>query len=244
MKKPRKKYQPKSRMKRQPKPPMFHEPKVSDATAEDMIASTATWPIELLIEAGKHLHEGRKVMPISEEDAPKGTSYDNRVGITYAPLDFSKSVTSTEYPEDDIEAEPIHRNFLIHVKALPRRIGTTEVSKEASSSCKRCYGVGKWKVTRMQEIGRDPSGKLMQACEFEITCQCAESNYKRNHKQFLIDSQLGEWIALENLEVMKAEEKQDVGSQPSDSVVPDPQDPGRPRDSAAPSEAVEPPRPE
>jgi hypothetical protein len=231
-------------MKRQPKQPVFHEPKVAEATAEDMVASTATWPIELLIEAGKHLHEGRKVAPIAEDEAPKDTPYDNRVGITYAPLDFSKSVTSIEHPEDP-EAEPIRRNFLIHVKALPRRIGTTEVAKEARGSCKRCYGVGKWKVTRMQEVGREHSGKLMQQTEFEVTCRCAEDNYKKNHKQFLIDSQLGEWIALEGLEITKVEEKQDAGLQPTDPVVPNPQDPGRPDNAPVPEgQAVESPRSE
>lgn len=226
-KKPRKKYQPKRRMKKQPEQ-KFHDPKIEDTTVEKLLEKTGNWPVQMLIDVGQKLHEGRKVMPIPEDEAPPDTPYDNRIGISYAPLDL------------------VTNGF--HIKATPRRIGTREVGGFADSSCRRCHGVGYWKVTRMTEIGRNNGVKLMNPCEYEVTCRCAEESFKKKNTHFLIDSQLGEWIALDALEITNATvEETNAGPQSTDPVVQHPEDPGRSQDPAqepGPKQEVEPPRPE
>ena len=197
-KRPHKPYVPKHIMKKRPIHPLRNVPG-EDLTAEKLLENTGNWPDRLLIEVGQKLHEGRKIMPLSEDEAP-GVSYDKRTGITYAPLDIESCG--------------------FHIKALPRRIGTDEVASHAKSSCRHCFGVGKWKVRRTMEIGRNNGAKLMNPVEYELTCRCAEKKYKQLHKQFLVDSQLGEWISLDALEITKAETpKVQDGPKPTDSIV-------------------------
>ncbi len=147
--------------------------------------STANWTDHMLIDVGQALHKGRKVESILEEDAPKDATYDDRIGITYEPV--------------DIESDGFR--FV----ATPRRIGTTEVAEYAKPSCNRCHGVGKSKITKTASIGDDNLGrKIMQPVEYERTCPCAEKVYQAKNKNFLIDSQFDEWIALDGLEITKA----------------------------------------
>ena len=220
-KKPRKKYKPKRLVQKKPQQNL-HDPKVEDTTVEMLLEKTGNWPIQMLIDTGQKLHEGRQVMPIPESEAPPDTPYDNRTGISYTPLDV---VTCG-----------------FHIKALPRRIGTREVACYAKSSCRRCKGVGHGKVTRMAEIGRNNGAKMMQPCEYEVTCRCAEENFKKKNPRFLIDSQLGEWISLDAIEITKVTmEETDARPQPTDPVVQHPEDPGCPDDSpASGGQAVEP----
>ncbi len=153
-------------------------------TVESLFEKTGNWPDKMLIDVGEAMHRGRTIEPILEEEAPEGSTYDDRVGIQYAPLEVDTCG--------------------FHLTAKPRRIGVREVASHAKSSCKRCNGVGRWKVTRQQEQGRDNIGqKIMQPVEYEQACSCAESRYKKEHKNFLADTQLGEWIALDELEITK-----------------------------------------
>lgn len=173
--------------KKHPQMRRLPQPSTSDIpepTVESLLATTHNWTEKMLVEVGAALHRGRKVEPVMEDEAPSDATYDDRAGITYEPI--------------TVEAD----GFLI--KAKPRRIGTTEVAKYAKPSCKSCHGLGKWKITGTQSIGRNKNGvKIMQPTEYEANCRCAENEYKAKNKQFLIDSQLGEWIALDDLEIEK-----------------------------------------
>jgi hypothetical protein len=173
-------------------------------TIEQLLEETGNWPDVMLIDIGQELHRTRKVEPVMEDEAPEGASYDELVGITYAPL-----VVETN-------------GFT--VTATPRRIGTDEVAKFAKSSCKRCYSVGKWKVHGTRSIGKNKRGlPIMQPTEYVANCPCAEAAYKKANKHFLIDSQLGEWIALEDLKIEKAFKitVEGLGDGTSKTVVPE-----------------------
>ena len=147
----------------------------------------------MLVDVGAELHKGRTTEPNEA-----GETYDECVGISYALLD----VESCGF----------------RVSALPRRIGVREVAAYANGSCKRCHGLGYWNVERRVQTGMDEAGcKIMQDVAYEQSCGCAEKRYKDEHRLFLIDSQLGEWIGLDNLNVTKSGEvalgqltKQDV----------------------------------
>lgn len=153
-------------------------------TVESLFEKTGNWPDKMLIDVGEAMHRGRTIEPILEEEAPEGSTYDDRIGIQYAPLKIETCG--------------------FHITAKLRRIGVGEVATYAKSSCRVCKGIGRWKVTRMQEHGRDDIGrKIMQPVEYEQACSCAESRYKKKHKNFLVDTQLGEWIALDELEITK-----------------------------------------
>jgi hypothetical protein len=142
-----------------------------------LLERTAAWPERMLLDVGAALHEGRTAEP--NED---GEDYDACVGISYAPL----SVESCGY----------------RVVALPRRIGVREVARYAKPSCRRCHGLGYWAVERRVQAGTDESGcKVMQDIAYEQSCDCADKHFKQQHGQFLIDSQLGEWIALDRLSI-------------------------------------------
>jgi hypothetical protein len=131
----------------------------------------------MLVDVGAALHEGRTTAPTQD-----GETYDDCVGIAYAPL----IVETCGY----------------RITAMPRRIGVREVAAYAKSSCRRCYGRGYWAVERRVTTGRDDNGcKLMQDIAYEQSCDCADKRYKDEHRLFLIDSQLGEWIALDALQI-------------------------------------------
>lgn len=175
-KKPRKKAM---RSLRQPtakqKPPP--QPRIEDVTAGMLMERTGSWPEKLLIEVGAAIHKGRTTEPNEA-----GATYDDCVGIGYAPLD----VESCGY----------------RVVATPRRIGVREVAAYAASSCKRCYGLGYWAVQRRVPTGHDEVGrKVMQDIAYEQSCQCADRRFKEQHPTMLVDSQLGEWIALDGLQI-------------------------------------------
>lgn len=183
------------------------EREVPEPTVESLLETTHNWPERVLVDVGAELHKVRKVDPVMEDEAPEGASYDERAGITYEPI--------------AVETQ----GFLIKTK--PRRIGTTEVAKYAKPSCKQCHGLGKWKVTGTQAVGRNKRGiKIMQAVEYEANCRCAEDAYKAKHTQFLIDSQLGEWIALDELEIEQVFNVtvEGVGDGASEVVVPEVRD--------------------
>lgn len=189
MAKRRRTRKPKQGKSRQPQtkklPPAPHREVPDDPTVEQLLEKTGNWPDVMLIDVGQELHRTRKVEPVMEDEAPEGASYDDLVGITYAPL-----VVETN-------------GFT--VTATPRRIGTVEVAKFARPRCKSCHGVGKWTITKTQSIGKNKSGlKIMQPMQYEANCRCAEDAYKTANKHFLIDSQLGEWIALDDLTITKA----------------------------------------
>lgn len=160
-------------------------PSIEESTIESLLSSTGNWPEKILIDVGIQLHMNRKMTPIPEDEAPADATYDDRIGIHYAPLDI--------------------KTCGFRIQANPRRIGTTEVATYANRSCRKCHGLGKWHVTRTAPVGRDQAGnKILNDLEHEVTCQCAERQYKRTHKQFLIDSQLGEFIALDDLKITEA----------------------------------------
>lgn len=165
-----------------PTPPPKALPSVEESTIETLLASTGNWPEKILIDVGIELHTHRRMTPITEDEAPKDATYDDRIGIHYAPIDL--------------------KTCGFRIQANPRRIGTTEVAAYANKSCRKCHGIGKWHVVRTAPIGRDNVGnKILNDVEHEVTCSCAERNYKRAHKQFLVDSQLGEFIALDDLKI-------------------------------------------
>jgi len=166
--------------------------KLEDATVESLLESTGNWPEQILIAVGIEIHKGRRVTPTNPDDAPVGATYDDLVGITYGPIDAQA------------------HGF--RVRADCRRIGTSVVAKSAKSSCKTCHGAGKWTVKRTSAIGRDEAGrKIMNPYEYVQVCTCAERRFKDQNKHFLIDSQYGEWIALDNLTIEKVMQVQVSG---------------------------------
>lgn len=145
-----------------------------------LLARTGAWPERILVDVGVALHEGRTTALTDE-----GETYDDCVGVDYAPLD----VETCGY----------------RIVAKPRRIGVREVAEYASASCKRCHGLGYWAVQRTVQTGTDESGcKVMQEIAYEQSCGCADKQYRDRHPRMLIDSQLGEWIALDDLRVTDA----------------------------------------
>lgn len=143
--------------------------------------STFNWPERMLMDLGQALHDGRKVSPVAESEAPTDATYDDRVGITYSPID----IETCGY----------------HITANPRRVGVREVAALADKSCKCCHGVGYWKTTKTQNAGLDEFGrKVIQDFEYEQSCDCADQAFKEKHKAtVLVDSQFGEWIFFEDL---------------------------------------------
>jgi hypothetical protein len=138
----------------------------------------------MLVDVGQELRNNRKAEPKPEQD-----SYDEAVGVTYEPF----SIETCGYV----------------VEAKPRRIGVREVAGFAKQSCRACYGRGWWFVTRRVEAGRDEAGcKQMQDIGYELTCRCAESRYKRQNPTMLVDSQLGEWIGLDDLVIEPVESQE------------------------------------
>lgn len=145
-----------------------------------LLERTGAWPERMLVDVGAALQQGRTTEPTED-----GATYDDCVGITYAPLD----VESCGY----------------RIVARPRRIGVREVARHAKPSCRRCHGLGYWAVQRRVQAGTDESGrKVMQDIAYEQSCACADERFKQQHTQFLIDSQLGEWIALDRLRITEA----------------------------------------
>lgn len=142
-----------------------------------LLERTGAWPEQMLVDVGVALQQSRTTEPTEE-----GATYDDCVGVTYAPLD----VESCGY----------------RIVARPRRIGVREVARYAKPSCRRCHGLGYWAVQRRVQAGTDESGcKVMQDIAYEQSCGCADERFKQQHQQFLIDSQLGEWIALDRLSI-------------------------------------------
>lgn len=155
-------------------PPQLPERPVSSYTAAELLDSTGNWPDRMLIAVGQDLHAGRKVEPKESDD------YDEAVGVTYQPF--------------NVEVDGFR------IQANPRRIGVREVAAYADPSCRRCHGRGYWVMTRRAEAGKDEAGrKVMQDLAYEQSCGCADKRYKARFRQVLIDSQLGEWIALDRL---------------------------------------------
>jgi len=153
---------------------------ITSLTPKILLASTVNWPDKMLAEVGIELREGRKVQPIVEDT--EGLSYDECIGIHYAPIN--------------------RLSCGFRIKSKPRRIGVREVAKYALPGCKTCHGVGWWSVSRDTVVGADEVGrKLINAMEYEQSCPCAEQNYQQQNKHFLIDSQNGEWIALDDLTI-------------------------------------------
>ena len=145
------------------------------------MSGTGQWPERLLVDVGAELRAGRTAEPNES-----GETYDDCVGINYAPFDV--------------------QSCGFHISAVPRRIGVREVAAYANRSCKRCHGLGYWNVQRRMQTGTDESGcKVMQDVAYEQSCDCADKRYKAAHKLFLIDSQLGEWIQLDDLRITTAE---------------------------------------
>lgn len=181
-----------------------------ELTAEKLADSTGSWPDDLLMAASEQLRRGRKVLPVDQEAAPSGATYDDLAGITYAPLD----VTACGF----------------RIKATVRRIGTTEVATYANKSCKKCHGLGKWGISRTSPVGRDDVGrKILNSYEYIQACPCAERRYKDAHRNFLINPQgsgSSEWIALDDLTVEKVMEVQvsgiDAGAAPPELDENDP----------------------
>lgn len=160
----------------EPEPPEEKEP-----TVERLMEYTGNWPMKILGDVGRELHDGRKVDPITEDEAPDLT-YDERIGITYAPL--------------DIETQGFR------IIAKPRRIGVREVAKYAKPSCKRCHGVGFQKREQTQITGRSKMGqKIMEPFSYDASCPCADREFQKVIKHMLIDSQLSEWIMLDDLTI-------------------------------------------
>lgn len=174
---------PKKRRKYKPrKPPQQPERPLDSYTAAELMASTGDWPDRVLIDVGMQLRDGRKCAPLEELE---GRSYDDCVGISYAPLQVETNG--------------------FRITASPRRIGVREVAQYAKPSCKRCYGKGYWAVKRRAVADVDETGnKVMQDLEYEQSCPCADQNYRQHFPLILVDSQLGEWIALDDLIVTEA----------------------------------------
>ena len=151
-----------------------------------LLARTGAWPERVLVDVGVALHGGRTTAPSQD-----GDTYDDCVGVSYAPLD----VETCGY----------------RIVAKPRRIGVREVARYAKASCKRCHGIGYWAVQRTVQTGTDESGcKVMQDVAFEQSCSCADKRFKEKQPRMLIDSQLGEWIALDDLQVTAGTGGEDV----------------------------------
>ncbi len=192
-KKRARKAQPRNRRPSRSPPKAFEE--TPPLTVESILESTGHWTDRLLITVGTALHDGRAVEPILEGDERynEDLSYDDLVGITYAPL--------------DCEADGFR------ITARPRRIGVREVAGMANPSCRQCYGRGYFNITRAQAVGLEPGGrKIMQDFQYEKSCGCAEKRYKAEHKHFVIDSQLGEWIAFDDLAVAALPEAKQKGA--------------------------------
>jgi hypothetical protein len=145
-----------------------------------LLASTNVWPERMLLDVGEQLRRGRQA------SVQEGETYDEQLAIEYAPINVETCG--------------------FRILANPRRIGVREVAKHAKPNCRQCKGIGYWPVTRSARTGTDDSGnKVMQKLEFEATCKCADRRYREKFPRILIDSQNGEWIALEDLSVTHAE---------------------------------------
>lgn len=184
MRKRRKTRKPGSRKRRpdwkRPTPVVKATP-LEELTAEQLLASTGCWPERILVDVGVDLHGGRQV------ETCEGETYDDSVGVCYAPL----------------ETETCG----FRIRAKPRRIGVREVARYANGSCRVCHGLGYHAVTRRTMVGRDEAGnKQMQDLRYEQSCSCADRRYKQEFPRTLIDSQLGEWIALEELVIERVGE--------------------------------------
>jgi hypothetical protein len=141
---------------------------------------TGAWPEEMLVALGQALHDGRTAELVEgvEDHAP----YDDAHRISYAPVDFVA--------------------LGVRVRADPRRVGVTEVARYAKSGCRTCYGRGYLRIKRRMSVGPAALGaQRLRDFEYDATCGCADKRYKARNKRVVIDSQLGEWIALENLTV-------------------------------------------
>lgn len=175
--------QPRKKKPYRPKPPPPPPERALDSyTAAELMASTGCWPEQILIDVGVKLRDGRQTAPLEEQD---GRSYDDCVGVSYAGLEVETCG--------------------FRITATPRRIGVREVAEYAKPSCTRCHGVGYWAVTRRAVADTDELGnKVMQDLEYEQSCGCADRNYRERFPRILVDSQLGEWIALDNLMISEA----------------------------------------
>ena len=155
-------------------------PKLEDATVASLLADTKNWPEEILRAVGFEIQVSRKVTPMTEDDVGGGAEYDDLVGIQYGLMDCKVGG--------------------FRIQAQPHRVGTSEAAKLADPNCHRCNGVGKWHVSRANKVGIGQGGKpIINDLEYEVNCECAEKAYKAQHKNLLIDGQLGEWILLEDL---------------------------------------------
>lgn len=164
-----------------PEPPPLPSPE--QVTCEDLLVGTGRWPEKILVDVGVELHAGRKAEPLDDD----GLSYDDRVGVQYRPFDIETCG--------------------FRISAVPRRIGVREVAGYADDSCRSCHGRGYQSIERTAQVGVDPAGnKQMEVLRYEQSCDCADKRYKKKHPCFLIDSQLGEWIALDNLAIIRAED--------------------------------------
>jgi|GEM_PF-6007935 len=164
-------------------------PTVDQVTCEQLLESTGCWPELMLVDVGTELHAGRSAEPLADEQL----SYDDCIGVAYRPFTIETCG--------------------FRISAEPRRIGVREVASVADRSCKRCHGLGYWPVERRVQAGTDMAGnKQMQDVRFEQSCSCADGRYKRQNRRFLIDSQLGEWIALDRLTIERLSEEETSGS--------------------------------
>lgn len=154
------------------------------------MASTAAWPERILVDVGARLRDGRTTMPL---EPAEDRTYDDCVGVRYAPLEIETSG--------------------FRISATPRRVGVRDVATYAKSGCSKCHGLGYWSVQRRAVADVDEAGrKVMQDLEYEQSCTCAERRYLEAFQNILVDSQLGEWIALDDLIVSEASRfQQEVG---------------------------------
>lgn len=150
---------------------------------EQLRAGTRYWTERMLVQVGRQLHEGRVVTP---DQHP---------------------TTDPEYPEGfdegwDITFEPIHVEVDgVRIVAKPRRIGVREVAAYAKTGCRRCHGVGYFRARQRRKV-LGPSGQPgFEDFEFEKTCTCAEKRYTAEHPLMVADTQMGEWIALDDLHI-------------------------------------------
>lgn len=144
--------------------------------------STADWPERILVDVGVRLRDGRTTAPLEPSE---DRTYDDCVGVTYGPLEVETSG--------------------FRISATPRRIGVREVAGYGKPGCSRCHGLGYRAVRRRVVADVDEAGnKVMQDLEYEQSCGCAERRYLETFRNVLVDSQLGEWIALDDLIVSEA----------------------------------------
>lgn len=178
----------KKKQKRKPwRRPTPKTPDPASHTIEDLLGSTGCWPEQMLIDVGAKLRDGRKCQPLVETE---GKSYDECVGVSYSEIDVETCG--------------------FRVSATPRRIGVREVAEHACASCRRCHGLGYWVVTRTTAAGVDEAGnKVMQDIGYEQSCSCADKAYQKRFPMILVDSQLGEWIGLDELMIEAATDGHD-----------------------------------